>query len=568
MREETKRCQNCKNEFVIEPEDFAFYEKIKVPPPTWCPECRFQRRLAFFNLTQLYRRRCDLCGEERVSTYHPKAPYRVYCSSCWWGDAWDPMEYGQEYDFSRPFFDQLNDLYHEAPRLGLSVNATTLIDSPYNNHAGDLKNCYLLFQADLDEDCAYGVIVKNCKSLLDCSLSLEAELCYDSMHSYKNSRSAGLRSQVAESFDCFFLRDCFNCQNCFASANLRNKKYYIFNRPYTKEEYEEEMKKWDLGSYTTYQKAKKLAEEHWKNYPPKPNMDEFSVNSGGSHYFQSKNCRNCFEVTGAEDSKFLFMLFQPPIKDCYDVSAWGNNIQFIYDSAAVGENSAQLKFCYEAGLNAHNLEYCLAIFGGEYNFGCSGLKKRKYCILNKQYSKEEYGRMREKIIAHMSEMPYRDKQGNIYRYGEFFPAEISPYAYNETLAQRFFPLSEEIADHKGYAWRDIEENVYTITKDYQELSDHIKDVSDEVLKEVIRCGQCGHGFRIIPMELGFLRRMNFPLPRQCPNCRITEKFNQWVKNLRVIGRTCDKCGVEFTTNYPKDEVPYILCKKCYQAEVV
>jgi RNA polymerase subunit RPABC4/transcription elongation factor Spt4 len=37
---ETKNCQNCKKDFNIEPDDFSFYEKMKVPVPTWCPECR------------------------------------------------------------------------------------------------------------------------------------------------------------------------------------------------------------------------------------------------------------------------------------------------------------------------------------------------------------------------------------------------------------------------------------------------------------------------------------------------------------------------------------------------
>ena len=40
---ENRICQNCKSEFIIEPEDFNFYEKIKVPAPTWCPECRMIR---------------------------------------------------------------------------------------------------------------------------------------------------------------------------------------------------------------------------------------------------------------------------------------------------------------------------------------------------------------------------------------------------------------------------------------------------------------------------------------------------------------------------------------------
>ena len=54
MEQEIKVCQNCKKDFTIEPDDFAFYEKIKVPAPTFCPECRLQRRLAFRNERALY----------------------------------------------------------------------------------------------------------------------------------------------------------------------------------------------------------------------------------------------------------------------------------------------------------------------------------------------------------------------------------------------------------------------------------------------------------------------------------------------------------------------------------
>ncbi|MBI4253199.1 hypothetical protein HY623_03435 [Candidatus Uhrbacteria bacterium] len=39
MNSEQRICQNCKQSFIIESEDFMFYEKMKVPPPTWCPEC-------------------------------------------------------------------------------------------------------------------------------------------------------------------------------------------------------------------------------------------------------------------------------------------------------------------------------------------------------------------------------------------------------------------------------------------------------------------------------------------------------------------------------------------------
>ena len=33
MESESKVCQNCKKDFIIETEDFNFYEKMKVPAP-------------------------------------------------------------------------------------------------------------------------------------------------------------------------------------------------------------------------------------------------------------------------------------------------------------------------------------------------------------------------------------------------------------------------------------------------------------------------------------------------------------------------------------------------------
>ena len=70
------------------------------------------------------------------------------------------------------------------------------------------------------------------------------------------------------------------------------------------------------------------------------------------------------------------------------------------------------------------------------------------------------------------------------------------------------------------------------------------------------------------MELSFLRRMNLPLLRECPFCRIDEKFTQWVKNLRIFKRICSRCSAEFETSYPEEEVKEILCKKCYLEEII
>ena len=119
MSSETKTCQNCKSAFTIEPEDFAFYEKMQVPPPLWCRLCRFQRRLMFMNERALYKRACDLCGKSMITMYSPDKKVVVYCNPCWWSDEWDPMDYGMEYDPSRPFFSQIKELLGKTPWMAL-----------------------------------------------------------------------------------------------------------------------------------------------------------------------------------------------------------------------------------------------------------------------------------------------------------------------------------------------------------------------------------------------------------------------------------------------------------------
>src|SRR3989338_2462458 len=101
---ETRKCQNCHREFDIQPEDFIFYEKISVPPPTFCPECRMIRRFMFRNENALYKRKCDATGKEIISMFAPENPFKVYEHSYWWSDNWDPRDYGKEYDFSKLFF--------------------------------------------------------------------------------------------------------------------------------------------------------------------------------------------------------------------------------------------------------------------------------------------------------------------------------------------------------------------------------------------------------------------------------------------------------------------------------
>jgi len=561
---ETKSCQNCTKDFVIEPEDFEFYGKIKVPTPTFCPDCRRARRLSWMNLLNLYKRNCDLCSQSFVSMYAPEAPYTVYCPKCWWGDGWDWRDYGRDFDESKNFFEQYDALLKTTPLLGLSINVTTTPGSPYNNHAQDLKNCYLTFLTSFNKECAYGVLVVRDTEVFDSSMVMDCESCYDCMSIFKSNRCVGTRGNTRFGLNCFFTRDCDNCSDCIGCANLRNKQYCIFNEQYSKEEYQKIKESFRIDTRTGYDALEEKAHTFWATQVPKPNCDDHSVDYTGSYVFESKNCQECYDVTGAENCKYLLMIYNHPAKDCYDISSWGGNLSLSYEGGVVGEDSSEMRFCQESGIGSMDVEYGKLVFGSSHVFGSVSVRKGNYVILNKEYSQEEYGVLRGKIIEHMKAFQYRNALGHAYCYGEFFPPELSPFAYNKTVAQAFNPLTENEALANSLLWEKERPSEHAVTLLWAQVPDSIEECEESILKEVISCKSCGKGYRLIKSEFDFLKKMHLPVPTSCPFCRIGIKFKLWTENMRLHDRACDKCGVSFRTHYSKERSKTVYCKACYQ----
>ncbi len=584
----TRTCQNCRQNFVIEPEDFLFYEKVKVPAPTFCVECRNQRRFAFRNERSLYRRKCDLCGQVVIGRVSQDKPYSMYCQKCWWSDQWDPLSFGQEYDFSKPFFAQFRELLRRVPHVSL-LNSN-MVNSEWVNQETDDKNCYLNTGGHFNENSAYNTYEVHGKDSFDNYWLIQSELCYEDINCdrcYKTFFS----QECIECRETMFSYDCRNCTNIFGCAGLRNKKYYIFNKPYTKEEYHDFMKKNPIRSHGVLEEMKRTAEEVWRSMPHRDRFILKSINSSGNFIVESKNAKNCWNVERMEDCKNMYIAVD--MKDSYDGSSigWG---ELIYESAHSGGFYGS-KFCaYIFGaaarvdaVNSSHLEYCIATPSSNHCFGCVNFQKKEYCILNKQYSKSEYELLLPKIKAHMQEMPYVDKKGRTYSYGEFFPVELSPFAYNETIAQDFYPLSKEEARAAGYEWIEAEGIAHQFS-DY-EIPDDTNDVGDDILAKVLKCEISGKAYRIIPMELAFYRRVGLPIPRLSPAERHKRRINRLLPK-RIFERQCecggkvstrgsyqnvdmhfhgfDRCPNAIETSYAPDRPEIVYCEQCYQAEVV
>lgn len=543
------------------------------------------RRLTHWNEHNLFRKKDALTGKEIFSSYPEASPIKIYDREYWWSDAFDAMKYGRDYDFSQPFFAQLKDLVFVVPRESRQI--LRLMNSDFCDLAGDLKNCYLCFNGDSSEDCLYGVAFKFMRGSIDFYQSSNCELCYelfsvsDSYQTFFSAESDGCR-------DSWFLLNCHDCSNCFGCVNLRHKQYHIFNVPYTKEDYFKKLAEFNLGSYAALQDIKQKVRAFWLRYPMRyMRSGTQSVNVKGDYIYQSKNVHHGFQVLQVENARYVQNVALGA-KDVMDYTNWGNRAELIYEAVNCGEDCRNVKFAVSCWPASRDIEYSLYCRSSANLFGCVGLKKKEYCIFNKQFTPEKYKSVRAKIIEHMRVMPYTDSRGHSYSYGEFFPPEFSAFAYNETAANDYYPLTKNEAMQQGFVWRDPEPREYHITLPGDALPDHVNDATEAVTKEIIGCASCKKAFRIVPQEFAFYKRFGLPLPRKCHNCRYEERIkmrnparfqkrtcqcagmqsdNGIYKNAAAHFHSGNHCPNEFETSYAPERPEIVYCETCYQSEV-
>lgn len=578
---ETRNCQNCKKDFQIEVEDFHFYEKIKVPPPTFCFDCRSQRRMMFRNERTLYKRANNAPGregEQMISIFRPELEVTAYDDRSWWSDSWDPFTYSREYDFSKPFFVQFKELYRSIPQIGLSV--TNNINCTYCNVSEGDKACHMVSASEHNEDSMYiNRGVENRQSG-DLYIAFQNELCYELVSCTKCYRTSfSINSQ--ECTDSQFLSNCKNCTDCLGCINLRSASRCIFNKQYSKEEYEAKKKEYALDTRAGLEKFKKEFEAFCATQFYKYANNIKADGSTGDNLVGVTRSNNTFDFQEAEDLKNCFWGLR--MKDSYDagpgVGMSGGDL--LYE---VVDNMSSSTFFSSIVYGSFDVRYSINCHGSSHLFGCYGLRSKEYCILNKQYSKEEYEALIPKIVEHMNTMPFSDTKGRVYAYGEFFPHDISPFAYNETIAQEYFPLTKEQALEKGFLWYERSERAYQVTIPIGTLPESIQSVPESILQEVIECkgkgnsvSGCTFAFRFIPQEIDLYKKLNIPLPEYCYNCRHYNRLKQrnpmklWHRECMCTKEKHDhvgKCSNEFETSYAPERAETIYCESCYQKEVL
>lgn len=552
-------CTTCQAPFEISDADRAFYEKAApvlngktyaIPAPTLCPGCRMRRRMAFRNERTLYERTCDVTEKKIISIFAPETAVKVCDKSVWYSDKFNPLEYGKDYNFNRPFFEQFQELLREVPLPSLRVEASENCD--FNNDMRSCNDCYLCTRTHESQNMLYCYRGNKSCDCMDCTQVTRCELCYECVECLQCHSSKYL-DQCNDCTDCAFCIDCKNCMSCFLCSNLRNKEYCYKNEQLTKEEYQQKIAEHNLASTPS---LNSLLQEFAVVKQDAVYQDRLMLkceDSTGADLVECSNCHDCFGVQQSQDCRYVWdtKLYS----DSYDCYSGGRDSELVYDSTSVSasHNSA---FCVRAS-GCNNLLYCLFSQQSHDCFGCIGMQRQEYCILNKPYSKDEYEQLLGKILEHMTATG---------EYGEFFPASCCPFAYNETVANEYFPLEEPQAVQLGYSWKDLNKELPNVTKviPADRLPDAIDDIPDDVLNWAIVCEETGRPFIVQSGELKFYRNMRLAPPHVHPDVRHLRRHHR-AHARHLHESTCTNCNKKIDTNM--HDTLKVHCQECYLQKV-
>jgi len=185
--------------------------------------------------------------------------------------------------------------------------------------------------------------------------------------------------------------------------------------------------------------------------------------------------------------------------------------------------------------------------------------------LNKSYEPAVYAALKEKLIAHMRATG---------EYGEFFPAPLSPYAYNETLANDLFPLTAAQVRQRGWQW--LVEDSKATRPATATMPDTLEFDEVSLVQQTFSCTSCARSFRLTSAEVAFHQQTKIALSPLCSNCRFKQLMSHRTP-MAIWQRQCmctqtdhghhGLCSTEFPTSYAPERKELVYCEACYNQEI-
>lgn len=518
------------------PEYLQLHKKFAVPLHYLTPEQTRFFHYAFRNEINVFFRKCDLTEESIISQFPPESPFKVYRHNLWWTKDFDIAE--ADYNPTEPFFKQFKKLQLQVPRMSVACDST-MINCPFVNCANHCKDCHMIFASGNNEQCFYCINTERSKSTMNASIAHECTLCHE-ITSCRNCYNVDYSAYCIDCSDSRFLYDCRRCRNCFLCVGFVGKEYCLLNKQYTKQEYTEQLKKYNPLTNELAEQLYDQLEKARLNYIHKYANIVGSENCTGNDISFSKNCLNSYIIEYSKDCINSSSLRR--CKDCLDFDLWGDPGELCYNSMSCGYDVYYLKMCFDCWNNCRFLTYCDSCPGCENCFGCVGIKYKKYCVLNKQYSEKEYNNLVTKIVEDMKKNS---------EWGQFFPPYCSPHTLNNSMTNEYFEINEKLAAKLGFEWMDKSiERKYDKNLVYKSSMISSEVEENEIKGKILICSKTGLPYNIQSKELALLKRKNLPLPNKHWRVRFMERDEKFIFPWKLQNRKTEDTKKEVLSPVP------------------
>jgi len=498
------------------------------------PQTKLRELSAFWRYLGLHKRQCAHDGKSIISVFDSDCPYPVQHRETWLEHANPPSS---DYNSNKKFWEQVWDLFQQCP-----IPHNTWANSENCEYTDDRrygKNCYLCHNGLRCEDLKYAYRVLECKSSHYLVFSFNCERCYETTYCF---RCYKMRYAIdcKDCSNCAFTYDCQNCEECIFSRNLRNKKYCIGNKQYSKEEYESKkvnMNFWSLKFYNNYkQKFLEYIKTHARR---RANHNIQTENCIGDFLENCENCEHTFFIQESEDCKNVLRAYK--IKSNTD-SVGNFQAEKVLNSSLVQDGGHNISHCFNIN-TCKNMEYSQHCYHCEDCFACCGLVRKKYHIFNKEYSKEDYERIKAQIINDMKKQ---------WIYGQFSPTYFMANTYEESAANIYFPLQIEEQQNLGYRIFKSEERSASGALDISEIPDTTDQADKNLTKKLFRDPIAKKPFQIHQFDIDFSKKNNVPLPNSFYTTKIKENHTQLYPNIELRTTKCANSGKEIQTTLPAE----------------
>lgn len=530
----------------------CWWKKYDIPLPVVHPDVDHQWHYAWRNERTLYRTTCALTWVPIITCVNPHQWYTIYNFHDWWSDAWNPMEYGQEVDLSASFTEQFAQLFHGMPQMSLNLTASHMDNCDYCNYGYHAKDCYMCTTPCFSEKCYYTYLPLRCYYDVDGYANTDCQYTYGCVYAQKCYTC----QDCYYSTDCkhaYFLLDCRNCEYCFGCVNLTHKKYCFFNEQLTKEVYIQRVEAY--LSNTPRKEIKSTFATFTLQFPRRATRGKGNEEVSGDLNFNMSNCYYCFDMQDAKDMTYcrLWGIQASDFVRCTLV--WLSTRLYACTGQAESDSCA---FCVWSN-TCYQVFYSYYCRNCEHCFGCVWLQHKKYCLFNKQYTKEAYEEILAQLIIKMQQTGER---------GQWLNPSLAPFPYNDTCAQERFPETKEAVLMKGWQRIDYEQAPFVGEALTPQPIEHYmkKEQQEKILWWTLVCEVSWRPYRVIQQELDFYLKFRLPLPTKHHEQRYQERIARWLLPRTLFERTCAKTKLPILTPYAPERPEIVWSEESWDSE--